>query len=104
MENDYKMSEFLKQVEEDGETNQYCGDDESVYKIWFFDVQWTDCPKIVRNEIHQAWREDDRLTNDVCILKYDMDAELEEYLPLSYLWLKHKGVEQGERVIIHWWW
>jgi len=77
--------------------------DESVKKVWFFDVQWSDCPEEVEQEVRQAWR-DYELGNDRYIIKRELDLELFDDYPRIYLWLKYKGVKEGEKVIIHWWW
>lgn len=76
---------------------------DSLRKEWFFDVQWSDCPVEVETEVRQAWR-DYELGNDRYIIKREMDEELFEEYPAIYFWLEHKGVQQGEMVIIHWWW
>jgi hypothetical protein len=75
----------------------------SVYKVWFFDVQWSDCPEEVEKEVIKAWRSYE-LGNDQYILKKSLDEELFEEMPCVYYWLKHKGVQDNEEVIIHWWW
>lgn len=75
----------------------------SVYKVWFFDVQWSDCPDEVQDEVRHAWSAYE-LGNDKYIIKRELDDELFEDYPLIYMWLKHKGVKENEKVIIHWWW
>lgn len=76
---------------------------DSVSKKWFFDVQWSDCPDFVEDEVRHLWG-DYELGNDNYIVKRELDEELFEEYPNIYFWLKHKGVQQGEEVIIHWWW
>ena len=75
----------------------------SVQKVWFFDVQWSDCPEEVEKEVRHMWR-DYELGNDHFMVKRELDEELFEAYPMIYMWLKHKGVQEGEQAIIHWWW
>lgn len=77
--------------------------DDSVRKVWFFDVQWSDCPIEVEQEVISAWQ-DYELGNDRYIIKCKLDEDLFEDYPNIYFWLQHKGVEQNAQVIIHWWW
>lgn len=78
---------------------------DSIRKIWFFDVQWSDCPNFVEKEVRKLWA-DHELGNDGFIYKYNPKYNKEflsiEY-PYIYGWFKHKGVE-NEEVVIHWWW
>jgi hypothetical protein len=92
----------------------------SVRKQWVLDVQWSDCPKDVEEEVKKIWRDDDRLSNDVCISKYydedwtwdsrnsDFDEEnhtqSDTRYPAIEKWLLKNGVPFGEEVWIHWWW
>ena len=76
---------------------------ESVYKVHFFDVQWSDCPVFVYEEVKQIWSDYD-LGNDDYMYKTSLNDELFESYPRVYMWLKHKGVLEGEQVIVHWWW
>lgn len=75
----------------------------SVRKVWFFDVQWSDCPEYIEDEARQIWT-DRELGNDYYMYKSNLDDELFEDYPRVYLWLKHNGVAEGEEVVIHWWW
>ena len=75
----------------------------SVKKVWFFDVQWSDCPQEVAEEVRHVWHNME-LGNDYYIYKTEVDLELFEEYPRIYYWLKYKGVNEGEPVIIHWWW
>lgn len=75
----------------------------SVYKKWFFDVQWSDCPDEVQTEVIQSW-EDYELGNDAYFWTATLDEELFDEYPLIYFWLEHKGVQKDEEVIVHWWW
>lgn len=76
---------------------------ESVSKRWFFDVQWSDCPDFVESEVRHLWGEYG-LGNDNYIVQKELDDELFNTYPNIYYWLMHKGVEKGDKVIIHWWW
>lgn len=75
----------------------------SVKKVWFFDVQWSDCPTEVEAEVRHMWRAHE-LGNDNYIVKRNLDEGLYDDYPMIYMWLKHKGVQEDEFVIIHWWW
>lgn len=76
---------------------------DSVTKRWFFDVQWSNCPQFVENEVRQMWRSRE-LGNDNYIYKTQLNNDLFAEYPNVYYWLKHSGVSEGEKVIIHWWW
>lgn len=75
----------------------------SVYKVWFFDVQWSDCPNLVQDEVRDIWKLNE-LGNDRYCYKCLLDDELFDRYPRTYMWLKHKGVQEYENVVIHWWW
>lgn len=97
---------FLSQCDlKDITHNNYRNDpiNNSVQKIWYFDVQWSDCPRDVEAEIKHIWRERG-LGNDDYMYKAKLDDHLFKHYPRVYLWLKHKGVVEGEPVVIHWWW
>lgn len=76
---------------------------DSVTKVWYFDVQWSDCPVEVEEQVIKAWQDYD-LGNDRYIFKCKLDEELFNDYPAIYFWLEHKGVQKGEKVIVHWWW
>lgn len=77
----------------------------SVRKVWFLDVQWSDCPEFVEDEVRQLW-DDFGLGNDHYIYRFTTgeDEEGTFNYPMIAKWLKYKGVPDGETVIIHWWW
>lgn len=75
----------------------------SVRNVKFFDVQWSDCPTFVLEDIKQIWS-DFHLGNDDYIYKTALDDDLFERYPRVYFWLLHKDVKINEQVIIHWWW
>lgn len=99
---------FKKELETSNETTaSRCKADikvkPSVSKINFFDVQWSECPTFIEDEVRQMWR-DCELGNDNYIYKAVFDDKLFKRYPRVYLWLEKNNVKIGERVIIHWWW
>lgn len=103
-ENSDNLAKFLEKISDSEITNGSRGGlCNSVRKVWYFDVQWSDCPEYVEDEVRQLWT-DRELGNDCYIAKVDLDEELFSEYPRIYYWLKHKGVGEGEQVIIHWWW
>ena len=76
---------------------------ECIRKINFFDVQWSNCPVEVEEEIKKMWT-DWELGNDHYFIKWDWEHD-QEY-PIVAEFLKSKGFkeEDGEQIIIHWWW
>lgn len=103
------MDKFLDDIKNDEKTKDapldgtVIPESNSVYKIWFFDVQWSDCPKSVEKEVVSAWHLRE-LGNDDYMWQVNLDEELFEEYPRTYFWLKHKGVPENEKVVIHWWW
>jgi hypothetical protein len=105
------LDKFLSNVAKDKVTDQNPADpsyhsaepNSSVRKVWFFDVQWSDCPKSVESEVRSLWRSQE-LGNDSYFSKWDLGEDLFESYPKIYFWLVHKGVPKGESVYIHWWW
>lgn len=98
---------FKEDLEKSLETTatrcSYNSPHDSVRKVYFFDVQWSDCPLFVYEEVKQLWRYMS-LGNDDYMYKTKLDDSLFENYPRIYLWLKHKSVQENEEVIIHWWW
>lgn len=103
------MDKFLDDIKDDDITLNAPMDgtalphNDSVKKVWFFDAQWSDCPKGVEQEVKQLWG-DFELGNDHYMYKCKVDEELFDEYPKIYFWLKHKGVPDNDEVIIHWWW
>ena len=103
------MEKFLNDIKDSMPTSSApvdgtdVGDYNSVYKVWYFDVQWSDCPTLVENEVISAWQEQE-LGNDRYMWKTELNKDLFDNYPRVYFWLKHKGVTDGEKVVIHWWW
>lgn len=87
----------------DGWENKEPDGENSVRKMTILDVQWSDCPVEVEEEVKSLWKFLE-LRNDYCVVKVNVDEELLESYPLTYKWLVYKGVEDGEEVWIHWWW
>lgn len=75
----------------------------SVYPVFLFDVQWSDCPIEVEKEVKELWREYE-LDNDHSYYRCQLDEELYSEYPKIYMWLKHKGIKEEQDVLIHWWW
>lgn len=103
------MEKFLQDIKEEKKTKDapldgtVIEESNSVYKIWFFDVQWSDCPESVEKEVISAWNVNE-LGNDNYIWKIKFNEDFFKEYPRIYFWLKHKGVAENEEVIIHWWW
>lgn len=100
---DEGYSKFLNKIKDTTTTNGKDIGSDSVYKKWYFDVQWSDCPEFVEDEVKYIWK-DYELGNDKYIHKVRLDEELFDEYPNIYYWLKHKGVGEDEEVVIHWWW
>ena len=68
-----------------------------------FDVQWSNCPVEVEEEVKRLWRDND-LGNDDCYYQWDSTTEDEydknEY-PLIHEYLKSRNVQL---CLINWWW
>lgn len=102
------MDKFLDDIKDDDITQNapidtVLPDKKSIEKVWFFDVQWSDCPKSVEQEVKQLWG-DVELGNDYYMYQCKVDEELFDEYPKIYFWLKHNGVPVDDKVIIHWWW
>lgn len=101
------MDKFLQKIKESQVTDSHGGATEnptsSVRDVKFFVVQWSDCPRYVEEEVRQLWG-NSGYGNDNYICKRELDEELFHEYPRIYFWLKHKGVADGEQVLIHWWW
>lgn len=72
-----------------------------------FEVQWSDCPVEVENEVRELWIEQE-LGNDFFYYPWDSKDEsddgngtLAEQYPIIAEYLKSKGVTE---CLIHWWW
>lgn len=77
-----------------------CGK-ECIRDIKYFDVQWSNCPKEVEKEVQEMWV-DFELGNDHYIVHWHKG--LGRRYPITAEFLKSKGVEETDEVIIHWWW
>lgn len=103
------MDKFLDDIKNDDITlnapvdGTALEENDSVKKKWYFDVQWSDCPSMVKDEVIQLWS-NMGLGNDHYMYMAKLDEEFFSDYPKIYFWLKHKGVPENEEVIIHWWW
>lgn len=105
------------------------GDKKAVRKVTVFDVQYTDCPENVAEEVKVLWRLED-LGNDYYVYKTtiedlrDMADEIaldpgyysvrmyrdgehkmvQPQLGIIIDYLRSQGVDDDEKVWIHWWW
>mgnify|MGYP003681990657 FL=1 len=68
-----------------------------------FDVQWSDCPLDVEENVKELWHERE-LYNDKYIAKFSHDDWDDPRWELIVGWLLLNDVERGETVWIHWWW
>lgn len=75
----------------------------SVRNVLVLDVQWSDCPDIVEDEVRDMWYSRE-LGNDNYIIKTTVDLEMYEEYPNTYMWLKLNSVADGTEIWIHWWW
>lgn len=66
--------------------------------ITVFNVQWTDCPVEVEDEVREIWKHN-MLGNDTSIYKWD-ENDITRW-PIVAEYLKEKGVD---KCWIHWWW
>ena len=103
------MDKFLEDIKNDDITLHAPVDgtvlkpNDSVKKVWYFDVQWSDCPNTVEDEVRHLWHNHE-LGNNRYIYKSRLDQEFFDDYPKIYFWLKHKGVPENDKFIIHWWW
>jgi len=74
---------------------------ECLRKVTFFDVQWSNCPVEVEEEVRRLW-EDHELSNDHCFINYNI--ELTDRYPIIAAYLKARGITEGDEVLVHWWW
>lgn len=100
------MDKFLKDLEEDLKERPTPDkeDHESVTKKWFFDVQTPNCPEFVKDEVIDLWQEYDLGNDNYIFYIHSFGVNIFEEYPKIYFWLKHKGVKDGDEVIIYYWW
>jgi len=73
---------------------------ECIQAVNFFDVQWSNCPIEVADEVRQLWR-DVEYGNDAYFYDWeDADPDTENY-PVIKKYLKSRGITECH---IHWWW
>lgn len=73
---------------------------ECIQTVTVFEVQWSNCPVEVQDEVRELWR-DREYGNDHYYAKWDSDGELCDRYPIIAEYLKSKGVTN---CLIHWWW
>ncbi len=74
-------------------------DNPAIKQVTLFDVQWSDCPVEVEEEVKKMWG-DFGLGNDRFYFDWG-DAEVASRYPIINEYLKSKGVT---KCLIHWWW
>jgi len=81
----------------------------SLSKVFYLDVQWSDCPVEVEKDVKKLWKSYN-LGNDYYFLKLSIkdlvDMTFDKNLTLDYLiqYLREQNLPENEKVIIHWWW
>lgn len=83
-----------------------CNGSPALSKVWYLDVQWSDCPVEVESEVIKMWRNYE-LGNDNYILKFTLEELLnEEEAELTVKFIKERqpDIANDELIIIHWWW
>lgn len=77
---------------------------ECVQDFKVLDVQWSNCPVEIENEVRKMWQEYE-LGNNNCYVRWAFD-DMEEVYPLIAAFLRSKGLSENndERILIHWWW
>lgn len=82
----------------------------SIQTMTVFNVQWSDCPVEVEEEVQDLWHTNE-LRNDSCYFRWDRDAiedegaeteiPIRELYPLIDEFLQSRGIST---CLIHWWW
>jgi len=78
----------------------------AIYATNIFEVQWSNCPVEVADEVKRLWKEDDRLGNDAYYYSWESDetdgedSDINRY-PIIAAYLKSQGITE---CLIHWWW
>jgi hypothetical protein len=75
--------------------------DNPVQLVKFVDLQLSNSSADVDAEVHKMWI-DYELGNDNCFVKWDFD--MADGYPAIAEYLRQHGVNDDERVLIHWWW
>jgi hypothetical protein len=68
-----------------------------------FDVQWSDCPVRIEDEVRRMWVEYG-LGNDHYLIKIAVGELTETGYPIIQEYLEAQGVRPEEEIWIHWWW
>lgn len=72
---------------------------ECIQQHTIFDVQWTNCPVEVEDEVKRLWLNVE-YGNDNYYFTWDDEENAEDY-PVIAKYLRGKGVT---KCLIHWWW
>ena len=70
-----------------------------IQQVILFDVQWSNCPIEVEEEVKKLWREED-FGNDCFYYKWNSEMDRALY-PIIDSYLTSRGVE---KCLIRWWW
>ena len=68
------------------------------------ELQWSDCPQVVIDEVAEVWRDRARnLINDNSYMNIEEDWDLEfgDDMPALRDYLRSKGITN---CLVHWWW
>ena len=74
--------------------------DDCIKQITLFDVQWSNCPVEVEEEVMRLWR-DHNFGNDHYFYKWDGQHEDADRYPIIAEYLESRGVTE---CLINWWW
>lgn len=87
-----------------------CDGTKALAKVWYLNVQWSDCPVEVEKEVIALWKEFG-LGNDNYILKLSINSleELKndniiEGCIIQYILEQIPDIGMDETIIVHWWW
>lgn len=75
---------------------------ECIQDVKFFNVQWSNCPVEIEDEVKKMWR-NWGLGNDHYFIKWEWDDMVHDW-PIITEFLKSKGLTEKDTIIIHWWW
>jgi len=73
---------------------------DAIQQVTIFDVQWSNCPIEVENEVKRMWLELE-YGNDYYYHKWCGDGDQTERWPIIAAYLQSRGVKE---CLIHWWW
>lgn len=67
--------------------------------VTIFDVQWSNCPVEVEEEVRKLWK-DNHLGNDNSYYPWDSEEMKEDYPQIAW-YLTSRGIS---KCLINWWW